>query len=210
MDVSESECNIVHETLSENHSSDLPTNVITELKYDEHIEPSVTDKGSSYFNIFQWGINLLDQLDVTYQRALTESPVKQGLYQISPERERYYDIMADHIEEKNVGTIDKEELHKAIALVKTEYEEGHERNIDNMIQEDDYKSPWKNKYATDATTVNKTLDDTGVTFFNSYQDDTSDLSKQIDTIMETIKYTQTIKEPITDDNHIVDRCRYLQ
>ena len=28
--------------------------------------------------------------------------------------------------------------------------------------------------------------------------------------METIKYTQTIKEPITDDNHIVDRCRYLQ
>ena len=62
--------------------------------------------------------------------------------------------MADHIEEKNVGTIDKEELCKAIAHVKSEDEAEHERNIDNMIQEDDYKSPWKNKYATDATTVN--------------------------------------------------------
>ena len=33
---SESECNIVHETLSQNNSSDLPANVITELKDDEH------------------------------------------------------------------------------------------------------------------------------------------------------------------------------
>ena len=44
-DVSESECNIVHETLSHNNSSDVPTNVITELKDDEHIEPSLIDKG---------------------------------------------------------------------------------------------------------------------------------------------------------------------
>ena len=98
MDVNESECNIVHETLSQNNTSDVPTNVITELKYDVHIKPSVTDKGSSYFNIFECGRNLLDQLDVTYQRAFTASPVQQGLYQISAARERYYDIMADHIE----------------------------------------------------------------------------------------------------------------
>ena len=52
MDVSESECNIVNKTLWQNNSSDVRTNVITELKYDEHIEPSVSDKGSSYFNIF--------------------------------------------------------------------------------------------------------------------------------------------------------------
>ena len=45
MDVSESECNIVHKTLSQNNSSDLQTYIITELKYDEHIEPSVSDKG---------------------------------------------------------------------------------------------------------------------------------------------------------------------
>ena len=84
MDVSESEFNIVNETLSQNNLSDIPTNVITELKYDEHIEPSVTDKVSSYFNIFECGRNQLDQLDVTYQRAFAESPLQQGLYQIYP------------------------------------------------------------------------------------------------------------------------------
>ena len=84
MDVSESECNIFHGTLSHNNSSDVPNNVITELKYDEHIEPSVTDKGSSYFNIFECGRNLLDQLDVTYQRAFMASPVQEGYYQPSP------------------------------------------------------------------------------------------------------------------------------
>ena len=121
MNVSEPECNIVNETLSQNNSSDVLANFITELKYYEHIEPSVSDKGSSYFNIFECGRNILDQLDVTYKRAFTvsdaASPVQKGLYQISPARERYYDIMTDHIEEKNVGTIDKEELCKAIAHV---------------------------------------------------------------------------------------------
>ena len=73
MDVSKSECNIVNETLSKSNSSDVPTNVITELNYDEDIEPSVIVKGASYFNIFECGRNLLDQLDVTYQRALTAS-----------------------------------------------------------------------------------------------------------------------------------------
>ena len=92
------------------------------MKYDEHIEPSVSNKESSYFNIFECGINLLDQLDVTYQLAFTASPVQQGLYQISPARERYYDMIADNIEETNVGsegTINKEELRKAINIVKS-------------------------------------------------------------------------------------------
>ena len=105
------------------------------MKYDEHIEPSVSDKGSSYFKIFECGRK--GRLDVTYQRAFTASPVQQGLYQISPAQERYYDIMAD----QNFGTIDKEELRKAIAHVKSEDEAEHERNIDNMNQVDDYKSP---------------------------------------------------------------------
>ena len=77
MDVSESECNIVHKTLSQNNSLDVLTNVITELKDDEHIEHSVVEKVTSYFNIFECGRNLLDQLDVTYQRAFTASPVQQ-------------------------------------------------------------------------------------------------------------------------------------
>ena len=75
MDVSESECNIVHKTLSQNNSSDIPANVIRELKDDENIESSVNDKGSSCFNIFECVRNLLDQLDVTYQRVFTASLV---------------------------------------------------------------------------------------------------------------------------------------
>ena len=105
MDVSESECNIVHGTLSQKNSSDVPTNIITELKDDDHIKPSVIDKGSIYFNIFECGRNLLDQLDVTYQRAFTSSPVQEGLYEISPAQEKHYDMMADNIMEANVGSI---------------------------------------------------------------------------------------------------------
>ena len=44
MEVSESEYNIVHETLSQNNSSDVPANVITELKYYQYKEPSVIEK----------------------------------------------------------------------------------------------------------------------------------------------------------------------
>ena len=90
MDVSESECNIVNITLSQNVSSDVPTNVITELNYDNHIEPSASVKEASYFNIFECGRNLLDQLDVTYQRAFTASEtlstVPPGHYKLSPAR----------------------------------------------------------------------------------------------------------------------------
>ena len=97
--------------------------------------------------------------------------------------------------------------------MKSNYEAEHERNIDNMIQDDDYKSPWKNKDATVATTVNNalddtgyTLDETGYTYLNSY--DTSDSSKQVEKSKEPIKYTRTIKEPIKGP-HVVNIVRYL-
>ena len=80
-DGSESECNIVHKTLSQNNSTDVPANVITELKDDEHIEPSVIEKGASYFNIFECVRNILDQIDVTYQRAFMEPPLQEGHHQ---------------------------------------------------------------------------------------------------------------------------------
>ena len=171
MDVIKLECNIVHETLSQKNSIDVPTNVIKELKDNEHIETSVIDKGSSYFNIFECSRNLLDQLDVTYQRAFMASPVQEGLYQISPARERYYDMMADIIIEANVRsdeTINNDDLHKAITQLKAEEEAGHEFSINNMTQVDDYKSPWKDK---DATTVNDTVNDTAYTSLNSCNDD---------------------------------------
>ena len=74
MNVIKSERNIVNVTLSQNNSADVPENTITELKYKEHKEPSVTQKVTSYFNIFECGRNLFDQLDVTYQREFMATP----------------------------------------------------------------------------------------------------------------------------------------
>ena len=54
--------------------------------------------------------------------------------------------------------------------MKSEDEAEYERNIDNMTQVDDYKSPWKNKDATVATTVHNALDDTGYMFFRFIPD----------------------------------------
>ena len=61
----------------ENNSATVPDNVITELKDDENKEPSVTRKVTSYFNIFECGRNLLDQLDITYQQAFMASRVRE-------------------------------------------------------------------------------------------------------------------------------------
>ena len=53
-------------------------------------------------------------------------------------------MMANNIIETDFGsegTINDEELRKAITILKSEEEAGHERSINNMNQEDDYKSP---------------------------------------------------------------------
>ena len=83
---------------------------------------SVIETGTSYFNIFECGRNILDQLYVTYQRAFMASLVQEGFYQPSPARERYYDQISDSIIKANVQsnvTINDEELHKAITLLKS-------------------------------------------------------------------------------------------
>ena len=94
-----------------------------ELFCDEHIEPSVMEKGTIYFNIFECGRNLLDQLDITYQRAFMASLVQEGFYQPSPARERYYDKLAESlIKAKAIseGTINNDYLNKAITQLKSE------------------------------------------------------------------------------------------
>ena len=91
--------------------------------------------------------------------------------------------------------------------MKSEYEAEHERNIDHISQDNDYKSPWKNNDAKVATTVNNALDDTGYTSLDLYQTNTSDSSKHVETSKDPIKDTQTIKEPIKG-THIVNRVHY--
>ena len=68
-DVSESECNIVNENLAQNNSMDVPENTITVLKDEDHKEPSVTEKVTSSFDIYECGRNILDRIVVMYQLA---------------------------------------------------------------------------------------------------------------------------------------------
>ena len=69
------------------------------------------------------------------------------------------------------GTINNDELHKAIIVLKYKREAENERNILNMTHVDDYKLPWKDK---DASTFN----DSAYTFLNEYEDEISDLDKR--------------------------------
>ena len=80
------------------------------------------------------------------------------------------------------GTINDDELHEAITQLKSEKEAEHKRNILNMTQVDDYKSPWKDKYAT-------TVNDTAYIFLNSYDDEISISDKIVEAIKEPIKDT---------------------
>ena len=155
------------------------------MKEDKHKEPSVVVEGTSYFNIFECGRNLLDQLDVMYQRAFMATPIPEGFYFTSPARERYYDEMAESLIKEKVGsdgTIINDELHKAITQLKSEKEEKHEHNILDMIQVDDYKSPWKDK---DVLTVNNSA----YIFLNEYDYEISDSDKNVEASKEPIKDT---------------------
>ena len=123
------------------------------MKDYEHKEPSVNGKVTSYFNVFGSSGSPLDQLDVTYQRAFMASPVREGYY-TSPARERYYDQLAKSLINPNVRsdrTINNDKLNQAITDLKAEAEAGYERNINDMTQIDEYKSPGENK---DASTIN--------------------------------------------------------
>ena len=88
-------------------------------------------------------------------------------------------MFADLILDKNDG-IDEDEICKAVDYMKSEYEEEHERTIKDIIQDDDYKSPWENKDATVATGL-RTV---------PYS---SDSDKKPAARKEPIKDTQTIK-----------------
>ena len=141
-------------------------------------------KGTIYFNIFRCGRNILDQVDVTYQRAFMASPVQEGYYKPLPERGRYYDQLAKSLINSNFGsgrTINNDKLNEAITQLKAEKESGHECNILYMKQVDEYMSPGKNK---DASLVNNSA------YYN--------LDEYEDEIRDSDKNPEASKEKITD------------
>ena len=92
--------------------------------------------------------------------------------------------------------MEKYEICKAIFHVKYEYEEEHERNIENMFRDDDYKSPWKNKDATFATGLN------AVTY-------SSDSDEKPAARKEPITDNQNLKEPIKG-SHLCKSVRHSE
>ena len=66
--------------------------------------------------------------------------------------------------------------------MKSEKKAGHERNILDMTQVDDYKSPWKDK---DASTDNNLA----YIFLNEYEDRISDSDQKVEASKESIKDT---------------------
>ena len=137
------------------------------------------EKGTSYFNIFECGRNLLDQLDVRYQRAFMASLLQEGYYQPPPARERQYEQLAKSLINSNVGsdiTINNDKLNEAITKLKAEKEAGHECNLLDMTQVDEFMSSGENKYAT-------TVNDSVYHNLDDYEDEISDSSKQVEAIM---------------------------
>ena len=113
------------------------------MNYDDHIKPSVNVKEASYFNILECGRNLLEKLDVTYQRAFTASekpssaPLTANIY---PLQEKYWDVHANLLTEK-MDAMDKETIRESVSQLKYEDEAYHERMIARLIHEyDDYSS----------------------------------------------------------------------
>ena len=77
------------------------------MKDDEHKEPSVNEKVTSYFKIFKCGRNILDQLDVTYQRA----------FMATSAQDEYYREMTKSIIKANIGSdgnVYNEKIHRAV------------------------------------------------------------------------------------------------
>ena len=89
-DVSESKRNIVNKIESQNNSADVSDYTIKELKGKEYREPSETKVVTSYFKIFECGRNLLDRLDVMYQRAFMATP-----------QDKYYNALLNTLVKEN-------------------------------------------------------------------------------------------------------------
>ena len=98
----------------------------------------MTEKVTSYFNIFECSRNILDQLDVTYQRA----------FMATSAQDEYYREMTKIIIKANIGSDGKiwnEKIHQAVIDLRAEVELEHESNINNITSEDVYTSPMKDE-----------------------------------------------------------------
>ena len=142
----------------------------------------MTEKVANYFNIFECGRNLLDQLDVTYKRA----------FMATPEDEYYKEMTKSLIKAKNEGgKLCKEKIRQAVVYLRAELNVEHKRNINNISYDDLYQSTMKNK---DVSTINDS---------EYYESD-----EHVNTISDSSKQGYASNEPIKE-THIVDGINNL-
>ena len=104
----------------------------------------MTEKVTNYFNIFECGRNLLDQLDVTYQRALMATSAQ----------DEYYKETTKILIKANIGSDGKicnKNIQQTVFDLGAELSLEHERYINNITCKDVYTSTMKNKEAKKST-----------------------------------------------------------
>ena len=111
---SESKRSIFNKNLSQKHSVDVSEYTYTEKKDKQYKEPSATKEVTSYFNIFECGGNILDRLDVTYERVCVATP-----------EDKYYNKFLNTLVDDNnrrVKSLSNEKLRQAVGKVIEETE----------------------------------------------------------------------------------------
>ena len=131
----------------------------------------MTEKVTSYFNRFECGKNLLDQLDVTYQQTFMATP-----------EDEYYKGMTKRLIKANNegGKLCNEKTRKSVIDLRAELNGEHKCNINNISCDDLYASPMKKKYASK-------INDSVYYESDEHADTISDSSKQVDSSNEPIK-----------------------
>ena len=170
------------------------------MNYDDHIKPSANVKEASYFNIFECRRNLLDKLDVTYQRAFAAfekpSSIPPPPAYVSPLRGKYWDVQTKILTEKMDG-MDKGTICEAVSQLKYEDKAYQESMIERLIHEyDDYSASCEGD-GTDSTYSDEfkkllTESDLDICLV-----DMENLDKKPAARKDTIKYTPTLKAQIT-------------
>ena len=95
----------------------------------------MTEKVKSSFKIFECVQNLLDQLNVMYQRAFMATPT---------ENEYYKEMMKSLTKSNNdSGKLCNDKLRQAVIDLRAELNVEQERNINNISCDDLYHSPMK-------------------------------------------------------------------
>ena len=130
-----------------------------------------------YFNIYECGRNILDRLDVTYQRAFMATP-----------KDRYYNAFLDTLVKDNNlrgKPLSNENIQKQVGKVIEEMEVEFERNYNEITYDTSYQSPILKK---DVLTINNSV------YYESdeHVDTISDSSKQVDARNDPIKETHVV------------------